>query len=244
VSGATAALDPSTDILTITEGGSSTTEQLAGSYTGEYFHLAKDGIGGTIVTLDTTPCYCRGTLIRTERGEVAVEALAIGDHLLTVSGEARAIRWIGMRSYAGRFARMNPAVLPVCFEAGSLADGVPTRDLLVSPKHAMFLDGVLIPAECLVNGITIRRVGHLERVEDYHLELDSHDVILAEGAPSESFIDDEGRGVFHNAAKYAELYPDAIPTAPRYYAPRVESGFALEAVRRRLRSRQVHAAAG
>ena len=133
--------------------------------------------------------------------------------------------------------RMNPVVLPIRFQAGALAEGVPARDLLVSPKQAMFLDGVLIPAECLINGSTIRRVRHLELVEYYHLELDSHDVILAEGAPSETFVDDEGRGVFHNAAEYAALYPDLSPVEAIYCAPRVEAGFALETVRQRLARR-------
>ena len=176
-------------------------------------------------------------MIRTERGDVAVETLAIGGQLVTLSGEARPIRWIGRRSYAARFIRRNRAVLPICIEAGALADGVPARDLMISPKHAMFLDGVLIPAECLVNGTTIRRVAQAEVVEYYHLELDSHDVILAEGAPSESFVDDDSRGMFHNAAEYLALYPGVGPVPPGYCAPRIEGGFMLELVRRRLADR-------
>ncbi len=234
-------------LLQVTSGSTVLDLQLdpSQSFTGEYFYLASAD-NGTDVTVNNTPCYCRGPRVRTERGEVAVEALEIGDRLLTLSGEARPIRWIGMRSYAGRFARMNPVVLPIRFQAGALAEGVPARDLLVSPKHAMFLDGVLIPAECLVNGSSIQRVERLELVEYYHLELDSHDVILAEGAPSETFVDDHGRGVFHNAAEYAALYPDVAPVAAVYCAPRVGSGFALEAVRQRLalRAGQKRAAAG
>jgi hypothetical protein len=74
-------------------------------------------------------------------------------------------------------------------------------------------------------------------VEYFHLELDTHDVILAEGAPSETFVDDGSRGMFQNAASYDALYPGEMRMPPRYCAPRVEEGEALGAVRRRLIAR-------
>ena len=97
----------------------------------------------------------------------------------------------------------------------------------------MFLDGVLVPAGCLVNGTTITQERVRDRVDYSHLELDSHDVILAEGAPSESFLDDDSRGLFHNAAEYAALYPNVASEAA-FCAPRVECGLELETIRRRL----------
>ncbi|ACL57047.1 Hint domain-containing protein [Methylobacterium nodulans] len=183
------------------------------------------------------PCYMTGTLIRTTRGDVAVEELAIGDIVVTAAGLERPIRWIGHRAYTGRFANANPDVLPICFKAGSLADGTPARDLWVSPKHAMFLDGCLIPAVHLVNGVTITTAERVDSVEYWHVELDRHDVLLAEGAPSESFVDDHSRGMFHNAHTFAQLYPDTPPQEAIYCAPRVESGYVLEAARRRLAER-------
>jgi autotransporter-associated beta strand protein len=188
-------------------------------------------------SVDQVACYCRGTLMLTDHGEVAVEDLRIGDRLVTLSGVARPIRWIGRRGYAGRFAAANPDVLPVLIRAGALDQDVPRRDLYVSPLHAMFLDSVLIPAMALVNDRSIVRVASVEQVEYFHLELDSHDVLLAEGAPAESFVDDESRGMFHNAAEYRTLYPDALWTPPRFCAPRVEDGEELEVVRRRLAAR-------
>jgi Hint domain len=190
-----------------------------------------------MITATGTPCYCPGTLILTERGEVAVEALQIGDGLVTQSGEVRPIRWIGHRAYSGRFAAGQKQILPVRIAAGALADGVPRRDLMVSPLHAMFLDGVLIPASALVNGTSIVQLEAVESVAYFHVELESHDVILAEGAPAESFVDDQSRGMFHNAAEYSTLYPDARRVPARYCAPRVEDGEMLEAVRCRLAAR-------
>lgn len=234
VSGGSASLNSSTDFLTVSQGGQTYMQQLAGNYTGEYFHLASDGAVGTFITVNGTPCYCRGTLILTDRGEVPVEELQIGDCLIALSGAARPIRWIGRRSYAGRFAAGNRDVLPVLIRAGALADGVPRRDLCVSPLHAMYLDGVLIPAVALVNGTAIIQADSVDLVEYFHLELDTHDIILAEGAPSESFVDDDSRGMFHNATEYRKLYPDAPVVPARFCAPRVEDGEVLEAVRRRL----------
>ena len=101
----------------------------------------------------------------------------------------------------------------------------------------MFLDGVLIPAEHLVNGVTIVRAETVESVEYWHVELGSHDVLLAEGTPSESFVDDNGRGIFHNAQTFHAMYPDEERVEAIYCAPRVEDGYTLDAVRRRLAAR-------
>jgi hypothetical protein len=89
----------------------------------------------------------------------------------------------------------------------------------------------------LLNGTSITQLEAVDQVEYIHLELDTHDVILAEGAPSETFLDDDSRDMFHNAEEYRALYPDATLTAQRYCAPRVEDGEALEAVRERLAAR-------
>ena len=181
----------------------------------------------------TPACFCSGTLILSDRGERPVETLAIGDTLITATGEHRPIRWIGRRSYAGRFLASNPGVRPIRFRAGSLGNGLPRRDLLVSQKHAMFLDGVLVPAECLVNGTSIVQERCLDRVDYVHIELDSHDVLMAEGAASESFMDDDSRAVFHNAAEYAALHP-GVPGPGMFCAPRVANGHWLEVIRQRL----------
>jgi glycosyltransferase involved in cell wall biosynthesis len=201
--------------------------------------LELDSNGGTFLLSisESLPCFARGTRILTSHGEVAVEDLRIDDEVLTACGTARPIRWIGRRSYSGRFASSNRDVLPVCVRAGALADGVPHRDLWLSPLHAIFLDGMLIPASALVNGLSIVQAQSVDQIEYFHVELDSHDVIHAEGALSETFVDDDGREMFQNAAEFRMLYPDAVRVPPRYCAPRVEDGEELETVRRRIAMR-------
>lgn len=191
--------------------------------------------GNMVATADdaSSACYCHGTLILTDRGERAVETLEAGDVVVTASGERQRIEWIGRRSYAGRFLARNLERFPILFRAGSLGGGLPRRDLRVSANHAMFLDGVLVPAGCLVDGVTVVRDRGVARVDYVHLELARHDVILAEGAPSETFLDDGSRGMFQNAADHTRLHPCAGEVT--YCAPRVQAGWRLDAIRAGLR---------
>jgi hypothetical protein len=99
-----------------------------------------DSSTGAVVSTDSaptlavsTPCYCRGALILTDRGEVAVERLEVGDKVLTIGGESRPIKWMGTRSFDGRFVGGNCDILPICIRAGALEDNVPSRDLWLSP---------------------------------------------------------------------------------------------------------------
>lgn len=177
--------------------------------------------------------YCLGSLILTNNGDQPVESFEIGDIIVTAFGEHRPIKWIGHRSYAGRFLAANANVQPIRFRGGSLGGGLPRRDLVVSPEHAIFLDRLLVPANCLVNGTTIAQEHGLERLDYFHVELGSHDVLLAEGAPAESYLDDNSREVFHNAVEFGVMYPGAHAPGT-FCAPRVESGFELEVIRARL----------
>ncbi len=206
-----ASLDTTTDVVKVTTTGGSFTLQLSGSYLAGTLvdWITDSALTGSDLFLSSAACYCRGTLILTDRGEVAVEELAIGDQVVTEAGWLRPIKWIGRRSYVGWLAAGNPKVLTICFKPGSLADRVPRRELWVSPEHAMYLDGVLVPAELLVNGSSIVKAAAVDEVDYFHLELDSHDLILAEGAWAESFVDDDSRGMFHNAAEYGALYLEA-----------------------------------
>jgi hypothetical protein len=192
--------------------------------------------GSASATIDVTPCYCPGTLIMTPHGEKAIEELDIGDEVVTMSGIARPVKWIGRRSYDGGFLRGSKEILPVCIRADALDDHLPRRDLWVSPHHAMYLDGVLIEAMDLINGVSIVQAEHVDQVEYFHIELDTHDVIFAEGAPAESYIDDDNRLMFHNAPDYYARYRDArVPV--HYCVPRLQEGYELETARQRIAAR-------
>ena len=193
--------------------------------------------GAFIAAVDqaSAPCFCRGTFIRTPCGNKRVEKLQIGDEVMTASGAARPIKWIGRRSYLGRFVMGSKDILPVCIKAGALADNLPRRDLWISPNHAMYLDGVLIEAKDLVNGVSIVQAERVEQLEYFHIELETHDVIVAEGALAETYIDDDNRLMFHNAHEYREHNPAvATATIARYCAPRLDEGYELETIRRRI----------
>jgi hypothetical protein len=236
--GDTATVNGSNKVV-ITDAGGNVTIQMDSAVTGDLFKLVSDGHTGTFLEeTNYTPCFLRGTLVLTAAGEVPVEDLRIGDRVITAGGETLRLKWIGRRAYRDWLALGNPEVQPILFKAGSIADHVPVRDLYVSPEHAMFIDGALIPARHLVNGTSIRKMAGLDDVEYFHLEFDRHVIILAEGAPSESFVDDDSRMLFHNADEYRRLYPDENAGGPvKFCAPRVECGNALEHRRRRLDAR-------
>jgi hypothetical protein len=204
------------------------------SFTGDYFHINPLG-GGTAVTEDNNPCYCAGTLIATVRGEVPVEELAIGDRVLTLSGEPRPIKWIGRRGYRRPFIGRN--VIPVLIRAGALRENVPLRDLYASSDHAMYLDGVLIAAEHLVNGVSIVRCQDVDSVQYFHIELEMHDIIFAEGAAAETFVDCDNRLMFHNAAEFNQLYPADAAPGWAFCAPRIDAGPRLERIRQAIAAR-------
>ncbi len=194
-----------------------------------------------VSVIQTAACYVRGTRILTEHGDVEIENLRIGDRVVTASGALEEIRWIGRRRYSAQALQRQPDLLPICFRAGSLGEGAPARDLMVSRRHAMFLDDALIPAECLVNGSSIVCETVATQVEYFHVELAAHHVIIAEGAFSESFVDDDSRRMFDNADEYAQLYPQARPMPARYCAPRICDGYKLQSLRERFGAPVAHA---
>ena len=181
-------------------------------------------------------CYAAGTRILTRQGEVAVEALREGDEVMTLLGQGfAAVTWLGHHRMNLRTHPDPRAVQPVRILAGAFGPRRPARDLRVSPGHALYVDGVLIQAERLVNGATIRREADCETVVYWHVELDRHDVILAEGMPAESYLDTGNRTAFVGGGDFVQLHPDF---APRHWAetcaPMVHEGAALEAAKARL----------
>ena len=127
----------------------------------------------------------------------------------TFSGTARPVRWIGHRRI-DLTRHSNPShVRPIRIRADAFADGVPERDLLVSPDHAIHYDGLLIPARLLRNDATILSEERCRSVRYFHVELDAHDILLAEGLPAESYLDTGGGDMFDNARPSCAADPDA-----------------------------------
>ena len=152
-------------------------------------------------------CYVRGTRIATPEGEVAIEHLRVGDHVVTAAGESAPIQWIGHRRVDCRRHPRPEQVNPVRIVAEAFAPGLPRRDLLVSPQHAIYAEKVLIPARCLINGRTVVQV-EAGQVEYFHVELKRHDLLLAEGLAAESYLDCGDRGRFDNGDRPMVLHPD------------------------------------
>ena len=178
---------------------------LQGIAPGTTFLTSDDGNGGTNVTI---ACFVEGTRIATPNGEMAVEHLRAGELVLTAGGVARPVRWIGVR-HIDLARHPNPRLAqPIRFRAGAIADWVPERDLLVSPDHAMLIDGMLIQARLLVNGASVQRDKDRTDVRYFHVELDQHHVLLAEGAAAESYLDTGNRGLFENENAPLVLHPD------------------------------------
>lgn len=205
------------DQVVLTNGTNSFTFDIAGTHlatgtfntlTGGPLHLTKDGTG-----TDITLCYVAGTRIATPHGEALVESLRPGDLVLVQSGEqmlAQPVKWVGQRRIALSMHPRPETVAPIRILKDAFADNVPHRDLLVSPDHAIFAEGKLICARQLVNGTTIRREQGIAAVDYFHVELEQHSILLAEGLTAESYLDTGNRGFFEGSEEPFVLHPDLM----------------------------------
>jgi hypothetical protein len=196
------------------------------------------GEGGTYPEITATDfvCFLAGTLIATERGEVPVETLRAGDLVLARHGAQVSFKplvWVGRMEAS---AAPGAHGVPIIIEADALGQGMPVRDLRVSPEHALLVDDVLIPAHLLVNGETIRPDPTRRRVTYYHLELERHGLLLSDGAWSESYREAGNRHLFDNAG--LTVMPTAIPSPPKQSGvaclPILRDGPRLASIHRRL----------
>jgi autotransporter passenger strand-loop-strand repeat protein len=197
--------------------------------------LASDTLGGTIAYI---PCFTTGTRILTTRGPTPVELLKAGDKVVTADGRAESIRWIGVREVACRAHPRSIDVYPVQISRDAFGKALPERDLYLSPDHSVFIDGVLIPVRYLINDATIVQVEQ-DSVTYWHVELDRHDVILAEGLPCESYLDTSNRSAFSNGGAAVQLHPDFALKIwdAEACAPLVLAGAELQAARSHLLER-------
>ena len=181
-------------------------------------------------------CFLKGTRIRTAQGDSAVEDLAVGDLLPTMFGGIRPIKWIG--NYPLR--KSDPSkpwvrdALPVRIARSALAPDVPHADLYVTGGHALFVDGLLAPVGCLINGTTITRyeAREYDELKYFHIKLESHDVIYAEGAAVETLLIVDESAV--NFAEYFRRYGTKTEETP--CVPRISYGGGRGELKSRIRS--------
>jgi len=181
------------------------------------------------------PCFAAGTCIATPGGAVAVERLRVGDQVCLGTGGTAPVVWLGHRRVDCRRHPTPQAVLPVRVVAHAFGLGRPEADLLLSPDHAVFVDGVPIPVRCLVNDLTVRQES-VATVTYWHVELPEHGVLLAEGLTVESYLDTGNRSAFANGGPVVAAHPDFARAVWERLgcAPLVLGGPMLELVRRRL----------
>jgi hypothetical protein len=190
---------------------------LAGAVTLPLVALASRSAGAQASSTNTATtaagrkvsCLLKGTQVSTPAGERPVEDLRIGDEVLTLSGP-KAIKWIGYSKYTKEADRPWQArVMPIRVARSAIADHAPRRDLYLSPEHRVFVNEVLIAVKHLVNGTSIAPAApaDMAMIEYYHIEFDTHEVILAEGAPVESFMElNWEREYFSNFVEHERLY--------------------------------------
>jgi hypothetical protein len=193
--------------------------------------VSENGANIIIDPLPSVLCFLGGTMIATPHGEAAVETLKAGDLILTADGRTVPVRWIGINTVATRFADTQRN-MPIRITAGALGENLPRRDLLVSPDHALFIEGVLVQASALINDVTIHRETRMPEIfRYYHIETAAHDLILAEGAAAETFVDNVSRMAFDNWQEFMELCDNEPPTGEMAY-PRAKSQRQLPAMLR------------
>lgn len=157
-------------------------------------------------------CFAAGTPIATTAGERSVEKLLPGDKILTAVGREVDVKWIG-RQRVAKIATSERS-LPVCVKTGALSESTPHSDLTVTADHGLLVGGMMVNAGALVNGATIVRVPRRKLTDAtyyYHVETEYHDVILAAGAPAETFVDNGTRRGFDNYDEYVALFGEPDP---------------------------------
>lgn len=166
--------------------------------------FSKDAAGDWLInTVATDVCFLEGTLIRTTRGDVAVEDLSVGDELIVLgAGEAtRPVVWVGFQNAVVRPALDDTeAGYPVRILKNALSENVPSNDLLVTAEHGLYLEGGFVPVRMLVNGSSIFYDRSVSSYRYFHVETEQHSVILAENVATESYLDTGNRRSFTGGA--------------------------------------------
>jgi len=167
-------------------------------------------------------CLLKGTKISTPSGDRPVQELQIGDEVQTLSGR-KTIKWIGYSKFTKDQGKTwHDSVMPIRVARFAIDDHSPRGALYLSPLHCILFNDALIPVKYLINGSSIAQgaPSDISAIEYYHIELDTHEVIHAEGALVESFFDGASeREHFSNFIEYQRLYGSEPPPKMTPFAP-------------------------
>ncbi len=229
-----------TGVLSIDDTVNGTVHTDALTFSGHIPGSFSAAVTGAGIVVKDIACFAAGSRLLTPDGDVPVQALAVGDEILTLRGDGDAVGrviWAGKRRIDLSRHPRPEKVMPVRILAGALAAGLPERDLLLSPDHCLFVDGHLIEAKTLVNGATVIQDDTLRHITYHHIELESHDIVLAEGVPVETFLDSGNRRMFEGGAALL-LHPDFAPASRRQSCAALAlKGPVVQAARQRLLNR-------
>jgi len=219
---------PTGEVVTLNVDGTFDITADAGVGVNTFTYTVEDVDGNSdvaFVTVDTVPCFTRGTLILTQRGEIAIEKLTLGDKVITRDHGLQPVRWIGNRPVP-----KSGACAPVIIAAGTFGNH---DELVVSPQHRILIrttqaqlimatEEVLVKALHLVNGTSVRRDTSGGMVDYFHILFDMHEVIWSNGLETESFhpganvlgdMDVEAR------QEILDLFPELDPVTGQGYGP-------------------------
>lgn len=180
---------------------------------------------GTPSYASTPVCLLAGTLLATPSGAQSIESLKPGDQLITADGVMQ-VRFISRTCHSTEsLDEVNS--LPIRIQKDALGDGLPCRDLYVSPDHAVLVEGHLLHASVLINGHSIVQTttqdwSSVDLMTYLNVELDVHAVIQAEGLEVESFIDNRPRSDWDNYVSYLSLYGTEEPPIKELPLPRIK----------------------
>ncbi|MFT9019433.1 Hint domain-containing protein [Acetobacter malorum] len=185
----------------------------ADGYTPASTQIVQDAAnnGWLIENADTETCFLPGSMIRTASGEVPVENIVLGTELVAFDWKngrevIRPVVWVGKaHSRVRTELPHDEAGYPVRVLKNAIADGVPYKDMLITPEHCLFFDGQFVPVRMLVNGKSIFYDTSITAYDYYHVETAEHSVITADGMLTESYLDTGNRSTFRQDGKVAAL---------------------------------------
>ncbi|MFT8802209.1 MAG: Hint domain-containing protein, partial [Gluconobacter cerinus] len=206
--------------------------------------IVQDGSNGWVVEdRGVTTCFLAGSMIRTPEGDVAVETLGLGSTVLAfVNGVAveRTVTWAGRAHMVARTGLTDAeAGYPVRILKDALSEGVPYKDMLVTPEHCLFLNGGFVPARMLVNGRSVVYDRTMPSYDYFHVETAEHSVIMADGMLTESYLDTGNRQSFRQNGTVVSLGGRARNWNDDAAAPLVVSREVVEPIFRQIEARAI-----